>query len=397
MSRRSDRFLESPPETILRFLITERLLHWAIAIPFLGCLLSALVLVVVYNHNPTGSHRYIFAWMHRACGAGLLLCPSLVLLGSGRGLRMHAYNIRQAWGWTLDDVKWLGLMGVAVLSKRVVLPDQGKFNAAEKLNFMMVMVYSPILITTGFLIWFPELTVIDPLGPWLVHFSLAATAAPLLIGHMFMATINPDTRVGLSGMISGFVSREWAAHHYAHWFRERFPELAQEVAAACPGDFGAAAVNEPAMGFYEPEGLVPPTPAETGPVEQALFAGEPPAAPLLAEPIAETALPPTDPVEAEAHVSSPAHQRPPLEWSVGRVPNIVRPADSPPGDDSEMDLLYRSGVLARAVAVTIATAHVRRAAGEVCDRIALRASGEQPPVPVDYAEEDRSDFLTAAS
>jgi len=58
---------------------------------------------------------------------------------------------------------------------------------------------------------------------------MAATALPLLLGHMFMATVNPATRVGLSGMVTGWVSREWAEHHYTRWYRERFPHL---VAAA---------------------------------------------------------------------------------------------------------------------------------------------------------------------
>ncbi len=37
-----------------------------------------------------------------------------------------------------------------------------------------------------------------------------------------MATINPDTRKGLPGMISGHVDRQWAKHHYTRWYRENF-------------------------------------------------------------------------------------------------------------------------------------------------------------------------------
>jgi len=147
-----------------------------------------------------------------------------------RRWRIHFYNIRQAWVWTFDDIKWLALMGLAALSKRITLPDQGKFNAAEKLNFMMVMVFSPLLIITGLMIWFPETTHLGAFGPWLVHFGLATLAVPLMLGHMVMATLNPSTRIGLPGMITGFVSREWAAHHYARWFREQFPDLAHETA-----------------------------------------------------------------------------------------------------------------------------------------------------------------------
>ena len=229
MSRCADGWPASP-DTIRRFVTAERLLHWAIAIPFLGCFVSAMVLVVVYNPDPTRPYRYLFAWMHRVCGTGLVVCPSLVLLATVRHWHIHLYNVRQAWVWRFDDIRWLALMGPAALSKRIVLPDQGKFNAAEKLNFMMVMIFPPLFIASGVLIWFPDTTALGSFFPWIVHFGLVALATPLILGHMIMATINPSTRVGLTGMVSGFVSREWAAHHYARWFREQFPDLAHEHA-----------------------------------------------------------------------------------------------------------------------------------------------------------------------
>ena len=45
-------------------------------------------------------------------------------------------------------------MGFAMLSPRVTLPHQGKFNAAEKLNFMSLTVTYPIYAATGITIWF---------------------------------------------------------------------------------------------------------------------------------------------------------------------------------------------------------------------------------------------------
>lgn len=225
------------PEKILRFVRTERLLHWALALPFLGCLASAAVLLVLYNPDPTRPYRYVFAWAHRGFGAALFILPILVVLTSGRQMRVLLDNVRQAWVWTFDDIKWLMLMGLATVFKRIVLPDQGKFNAAEKLNFMMVTVFTPLLIASGLAIWLPDYTSLDPFAPWMFHCALAATAVPLLLGHMFMATINPETRVGLSGMITGWVSREWAAHHYARWYREQFPHLV--AASGGQGEAGA--------------------------------------------------------------------------------------------------------------------------------------------------------------
>jgi hypothetical protein len=51
---------------------------------------------------------------------------------------------------------------------------------------------------------------------------MAVAGIPLVVGHIFMATVNPGTRVGLSGMVTGWVDREWARHHYRRWYREHF-------------------------------------------------------------------------------------------------------------------------------------------------------------------------------
>jgi hypothetical protein len=67
---------------------------------------------------------------------------------------------------------------------------------------------------------------------------MAILATPLIAGHMFMATLNPSTRKGLQGMISGFVDRQWAKHHYRRWYRENF-----EAEGGRPAPAGAPAAS----------------------------------------------------------------------------------------------------------------------------------------------------------
>ena len=55
---------------------------------------------------------------------------------------------------------------------------------------------------------------------WLLHALMAMMAVPLILGHLYMALIDPGGRRGLQGMISGFVDRQWAKHHYRRWYRE---------------------------------------------------------------------------------------------------------------------------------------------------------------------------------
>ena len=224
-------------DTILRFRKSERWVHWSIAIPFMVCYATAVILFAFYYANPDRPYRDLFSWAHRLSGLCLFVFPTLVLVRNLRDFRIHLDNVRQAWVWTLSDIKWLFLMGLAAVSSRFELPEQGKFNAAEKLNFMMVMGTWPLYIVTGVLIWMPGVAFVA----WVLHVAMAVAATPLMLGHIFMATINPDTRVGLSGMISGFVDRKWAKHHYRRWYREQFEHGAEPearppaVLVHCPG------------------------------------------------------------------------------------------------------------------------------------------------------------------
>lgn len=208
--------LPSAGSKIMRFYRSERLLHWAIVIPFLVCFATALIMVVVYSPAPSRPFRSVFSWIHRSSGIALAVLPMLALLKGRRELSIHWYNVKQAWKWGRDDFKWLALMPLAMLSKKIKLPEQGKFNAAEKLNFMVLMATYPLYIVTGLLIWLK----MSILLAWLLHFLMALIATPLIFGHMYMAMIDRGGRPGLSGMISGFVDREWAKHHYRRWFRE---------------------------------------------------------------------------------------------------------------------------------------------------------------------------------
>lgn len=78
------------------------------------------------------------------------------------------------------------------------------------------MVTYPLYVATGLLMWLTPLAILS----WLLHFFMAVMALPLISGHLYMAVINPSSRKGLQGMVSGFVDRQWAKHHYRRWYRE---------------------------------------------------------------------------------------------------------------------------------------------------------------------------------
>jgi formate dehydrogenase subunit gamma len=219
---------------ILRFRKTERLVHWAIAIPFLTCFTTAAMMVALQGRVDHPVFRASLSWIHRISGLCLIALPFAAVFRSKGDLRIHIYNVRQAWIWTLSDVRWLAVAGAAAVNKKVALPEQGKFNAAEKLNFMVLMGTYPFYIITGLTIWLTHNAFLS----WVVHVSIAIMGAPLVLGHIYMAAINPSSRVGLQGMITGLVDRHWARHHYRRWYEEHF-EPAEGGAESTPGTHGA--------------------------------------------------------------------------------------------------------------------------------------------------------------
>ena len=207
------------PETkVYRFEAGERLLHWALALPYVLLYATAATLVITWGEAAPRPIHHAAAWMHRFAGVCLIVLPPLALLVRIRDWPMHLENIRHGWLWDRNDIRWLILSPKAAMDPRVKLPEQGKFNAAEKLNFMMVMATYPLYVVTGLLVWVPGVAFYS----WIAHLISAFLGLPLVVGHIFMATANPSTRVGLKGMITGWVDREWAKHHYRRWYRERF-------------------------------------------------------------------------------------------------------------------------------------------------------------------------------
>lgn len=253
-------------DTILRFRASERHMHWAIAVPFMAAWATAAVLMFVYSSDPSRPYRDAVGLAHRSAGVGLMVLPLVALLRHYYDVAVHLKNTREAWSWRVDDVKWLALMIPATIFKRITLPHQGKFNAAEKINFMVLSATLPLYAATGILIWMHQYA----FAAWVVHLTMAGLATPLMFGHIYMAVVNPDTRAGLSGMFSGFVDRHWASHHYTRWYHENFPQpvaLADRTAdAPMPVESSLELPLRPqvALASAMPTGFVP-TPEDARP------------------------------------------------------------------------------------------------------------------------------------
>jgi formate dehydrogenase subunit gamma len=208
-----------------RFNGTERLFHWAFAMPFIVTMATGLGLYFPELAKLAGN-RELVRNLHRFAGLGTVLLPLLVLAFGDR--RSVGRDVREVDLWSQDDQRWFRAWLWRKVGGRDRLPAQGRFNAGQKFNAVLTAGCVFWLAITGLLI-FPG--VHPPF--WLVansrdlHNLAWIILTPAVIGHVYLAAVYPPTRPGLSGIITGRVPLRWLREHHP---------LAPEAEAAAADD-----------------------------------------------------------------------------------------------------------------------------------------------------------------
>jgi formate dehydrogenase subunit gamma len=161
------------------------------------------------------AHRELIRAIHLYAAVALVLLPAAALLTD---IRRIARDLHEIDYWDRVDLHWLRLAAVPSFLRREPLPAAGRFNAGQKLNAERAAAGITGLVITGALMWKAELFPI-----WSgevatdLHDLLTVLMLPLVLGHVFLATLNPSTRASMMGMVTGSVDAVW---HRAHHGRE---------------------------------------------------------------------------------------------------------------------------------------------------------------------------------
>jgi formate dehydrogenase subunit gamma len=155
-------------------------------------------------------HNLMYAWHLASAGALALGIAAILLVGNRRAVTRTTRELS-----TIDalDREWLARVPAAVVKHRPE-PPAGRFNAGQKLNFILVSLLLASLLVSGIGLL---VTGSHPTNPAFkaAHVVAAYTLALLVAGHLYMALINPSTRPALRGMISGRVDADWVRKHHS--------------------------------------------------------------------------------------------------------------------------------------------------------------------------------------
>jgi formate dehydrogenase subunit gamma len=193
--------------TIRRFSRATRAVHWAAALLMLICIITAAIL---YNGSLALAigHRHLVELVHVYSGFAL---PVPILLGTISAA--YRLDLRRLNRFTTRDRRWLFSR-----SRRDGAIRVGKFNAGQKLNGALSGGAIAALLGTGIIMYFPGLTRLSwRTGATFVHDWFALAVGLLVIGHLFYAARDAESR---RGMLTGRVSASWARTEHAAWADE---------------------------------------------------------------------------------------------------------------------------------------------------------------------------------
>jgi formate dehydrogenase subunit gamma len=202
----------SKSQLIIRYTSSERSNHWAVAITFILLAFSGLALF-----HPA------FFFLTNLFGGGVwtrILHPFI-------GVVLFGFFVYMAWRFaphnrvTDADREWLTHIKDVVINKHENLPEVGKYNAGQKYLFWTLVVCIPLLFLTGIIIWQPYF------APWmpvtllrlavLLHALAAFVSIAGILLHIYAAIWVTGT---LGAMTRGTVTKSWAKHHHAAWYKE---------------------------------------------------------------------------------------------------------------------------------------------------------------------------------
>ena len=212
--------LSPPEERLLRFALVERLAHWTYATFFLLALVIGLLMWIPGTRARMGSSRQQISHLHGGLGLLMIVVPLLVFLVLDR--RRLSEDLREIDIWDRDDRAWFwrALRGNTLLRRE--MPPQGRFNAGQKANAIIVAA-----IAVGFLVTGSLLLAGPQLPAWLVsralllHQVLAVAAIALFVGHLLHVFSTRHGRDSLRAMTGGTMSETVARERHEKWWRRQ--------------------------------------------------------------------------------------------------------------------------------------------------------------------------------
>jgi formate dehydrogenase subunit gamma len=151
--------------------------------------------------------------------------PALYALLDPKGLKTL---LKESFHYDREDLEWFKRAPGYFLGHASKMPPQGHLNAGQKLHHAAIIISFVTISLSGLVMWFGR-DYVDATGLALmaiVHDLSMLLMTVLTIGHVYFTFVYG----ALPGMVSGYVSEEYARMEHAKWLA-RLSESESEAAA----------------------------------------------------------------------------------------------------------------------------------------------------------------------
>jgi len=132
----------------------------------------------------------------------------------------HEVLIREM-GLDKDDIDWLRIRTLRLLKKsEEELPQQGVYNAGQKMFAFLVYLALPVIAFTGLVMTFHWFGATAVAWSMVLHFFAVGMVVSGLMIHVYMGAVFPEERPAFFSMITGMVNELYAYNHHYKWWRE---------------------------------------------------------------------------------------------------------------------------------------------------------------------------------
>ncbi|MBF0291008.1 MAG: cytochrome b/b6 domain-containing protein [Nitrospinae bacterium] len=202
-------------DSVTRFTPSERWLHNVVMFSVLTLLLTGVGMIYFNLKGDQGATRQSLVRTHQYVSVIFLVAPLLLVMMGNKGVWKENLRLLTTWGW--KDLEWLMKKPVSALFGNIHLPPADKFNPGQKTWATLAVAGSKALAVTGLIMW----SVPSPILAIMIHTAVGVGLGLALLGHVFMAVGNKDTRPSITSIIHGKVDAKWAAHHHPLWMERQ--------------------------------------------------------------------------------------------------------------------------------------------------------------------------------
>lgn len=207
-------------QEIERYRTPTRILHWIHAGAFVTLFITGLVLFV-----PPLGFLAQSSWsrvLHRVAALIFVVAPVIYL---ALNWKATWEGVKEAFSWGVEDMGWVvAAPRYYFLCDEEAMPPQEYMNTGQKMWWLLVIVFVPVFIITGFIMWAFKTTAPAELLQWsvLVHDIAFIATGGMFFVHIYLSVAHPlmrPLRTGAwSSMARGKVSIEYARSHHTKWY-----------------------------------------------------------------------------------------------------------------------------------------------------------------------------------